>query len=227
MARVPRRRVREFYNEYLPIGDRLGEMFYAIWMVVVSLGFLNSGENPEELLFITIAIAFTVNIVWGLIDGTSVMYTNIIDFAKTEQIIYDLRTKNDQPTRQAAQNAMDDSIVSVLSKEEKDRIIDAIANGAPGENPYKKKYYAQRPDRYYALGILAIDASLVIPLIAPLLIIPDVHQAIYFSRLIATIMFAVIGAAYAKNLNRRRWLAALFLATLGFSIFSLAFLAGW
>ncbi len=227
MARVPRRRIKDFYSEYLPIGDRLGEMFYATWMVVISLGFLNSGENPEELLIITIAIAFSVNIVWGLIDGTSVMYTNIIDFAKTEQMVYDLRTKNDEPARQAAQKAIDDTIVSVLSKEEKDRIIDEIARGEPGDDPGKKRYYAQKFDRYYALGILGIDAVLVVPLIVPLLIFSSIPLALYVSRLIATIMFAIIGAAYAKNLNRRRWLAALFLATLGFSIFSLAFLAGW
>ncbi len=109
----------------------------------------------------------------------------------------------------------------------KANVIDALSSGHPGENPYKRRYYPTREDWYYALGIVSIDVLLVIPLIAPLVLLGGSPMAIYLSRLIATVIFAVLGAAYAKNLNRRRWLAALFLGTLGFSIFTLSYELGW
>ena len=45
------RSIREFYEEYLPLGDRLWEAFYAVWMVVVSLGLLSNslGDRSEVL----------------------------------------------------------------------------------------------------------------------------------------------------------------------------------
>lgn len=222
-----RGRVRAFYRTYLPVGDRIGEMFYATWMVVVSLGIINSVEDPQGIVPLAIAISFAVNITWGLIDGISVMLSGVIDRAKDEEIVYDLRTSDGPAARGAAHDALKDTIVGALGREERDGIIDQIARGAPGEDPRRRPHYAGRAGWYYALGILAIDVFLVFPIVAPLLVVPDVHQAVLVSRLIATLFFAALGVAYARNLNRSKVLAALFLGTLGFSVFSLAYLLGW
>jgi len=227
MTEGPNGGIREFYQEYLPTSDCIAEMFYATWMVVIALGILNVTEQQEELIPVAIALAFGVNITWGLIDGLTVILSTVIDRAKSEQIIYDLRTKNDRLTRQTAHGALEGTIASVLSEEEKDRIIKAIASGVPGNDPHRKRYSPRRADWYYALGIFGIDFFIVIPIIAPLLIISRVPFAIYASRSIATIIFAFLGAVYAKNLNRNRWLAALFLGTLGFCVFSLAYFFAW
>jgi hypothetical protein len=220
-------RVRAFYAKYLPVGDRLGEMFYAVWMAVISLGVLGSTELDAGAIVYAILLAFGVNMTWGLIDGISVMHTNIIDRARTEQLIYDLRSRNDQPSREAALSSLDDSVTSGLDDAGREKVLDLVAAGAAGADPKKKKYYPGREDWYYALGIFAIDTVLVIPIAAPLFIWSEPADAIYASRLVATVLFAILGAAYARNLHRRRWLAALFLGTLCFNIFSLAFLAGW
>ncbi|KQM11624.1 hypothetical protein AOA80_07155 [Methanomassiliicoccales archaeon RumEn M1] len=223
----PAGRIGDFYRKYLPIGDRIGEMFYATWMVVVSLGIINSVEGQEEVIPLAIAIAFGVNIIWGIIDGTSVMLTGVIDRARRDQILFDLRTVGDPQTRQEAKGALDDTIASALSDEEKERIIDLLAEGEPQGNPYIDPYHPSREDWYYVLGILAIDTFFVIPIIVPLLMVPDIADAILLSRMIATLIFAALGTAYAKRLNRSRLLAALFLGTLGFSVFSISYVLGW
>ncbi len=220
-------RIRAFYGKYLPVGDRLGEMFYAVWMAVISLGVLGSTELDQGAIAYAVLLAFAVNMTWGLIDGISVMHTNIINRARNEQMIYDLRSRKDMSSRTAVLSSLDDSVTSGLGEGDREKVVDLIAAGTPGADPLKKKYYPGREDWYYALGIFAIDTVLVIPLIAPLFIWAEPSQAIYASRLVATVLFAILGAAYAHNLHRRRWLAALFLGTLCFSIFSLAFLAGW
>lgn len=205
----------------------MGECFYAIWMVVVSLGLLSVSDGSEGYVLGVILVAFMVNITWGLIDGTSVMYTGIIDSARLDKLVYDLRVRKDVLSRQAVRDAMSGSAVARLSPDDQERVVDMLAAGEPGEDPRKRRYYAGRSDRAYAIGILAIDFLLVFPLIIPLFMFDDVEQAAYASRLIATVAFMIIGAAYARNLHRRPWLAALFLGSLGFSVFTLTYELGW
>ena len=69
---------------------------------------------------------------------------------------------------------------------------------------------------------------MVVPVVAPIVLIPDVPKVgVYISRLVATAIFAAIGAAYARNLNHRRWPAAIVLGVLGFALFTAAYAAGW
>jgi len=88
-------RVREFYTKYLPLGDRLGEMFYAVWMVVVSLGILGGTGFEGGAIAYVVLIAFMVNITWGLIDGITVMYSGVIERRRIDGVIHDLQTAND------------------------------------------------------------------------------------------------------------------------------------
>jgi hypothetical protein len=221
-------RMRTFYATYLPIGDYLGEMFYAVWMVVVSLGILGGTGFEGGAIAYVVLIAFMVNIGWGLIDGLTVMHTNIIERARSEKIIFNLQTVGDPRSRKAGADALSEGITSTLSSEDQEKVLDMIAaTPPPQEDPATKPYRPKREDWDYAIGILSIDFLLVIPLVAPFLIFSEPTQALYLSRIMATVIFAVIGASYARQLNRRRWLAALFLGTICASLFTLVFLAGW
>lgn len=220
-------RVRAFYSNYLPFGDRLGEMFYAVWMVVVSLGILGGTGFEGGAIAYVILIAFIVNITWGLIDGITVMYSNIIERKRYDIVTYDLQVTGDEGARTSAAKALEEGITNVLSAANREKVLDMIASTKPGEDPRHHRYGPQKEDWYYALGILMIDVMLVIPLVTPFLIVQEPTSALYTSRAIATVIFAMLGAAYAKELNRRRWIAALFLGTLCFSLFSLVYLAGW
>ncbi len=219
--------VREFYARYLPIGDRLGETFYAVWMVVISLGLLGATGLEKESIAYAIFVAFLVNMTWGAIDGISVMMSKVIERAKTDRLLYDLRTKKDKPSREAASNSLDGTVAGDLKEEDRQKVIDIIASGEPGKDPAKIVYFADRDEWFYAIGIFLIDLVMVVPIVIPLVIVPDPVVALYISQLIATLFFAALGVAYARNLNRRKWLAALWLGTLCFSIFTMAFYFGW
>ncbi|MBI0584718.1 MAG: hypothetical protein ISF22_10920 [Methanomassiliicoccus sp.] len=220
-------RIRAFYSRNLPVGDLLGEMFYAVWMVVVSLGILGGTGFEGGAIVTVVIIAFLVNITWGMIDGLTVMHSNVIERARNDKIVHDLQARDDAVARRAADQALEEGIAGVLGPADREKVLDMIASAPPGEDPATTPYHPRGEDWYYALGILSIDVLLVVPLVAPFLLWSDPAQALYASRLIATVLFATLGAAYAAKLNRRRWVAALFLGTLCFSVFSLAFLAGW
>jgi hypothetical protein len=220
-------RVREFYTKYLPLGDRLGEMFYAVWMVVVSLGILGGTGFEGGAIAYVVLIAFMVNITWGLIDGITVMYSGVIERRRIDGVIHDLQTANDESSRKAGAIALGDGITSILDPTDRERVLDMIVASKRGEDPQKTRYRPGREDWYYALGILVIDIVLVVPLIAPFFMFQEPATALQASRFIATVIFAGLGAAYARELNRNRWIAALFLGTLCLSLFSLVYMAGW
>ncbi len=220
-------RVRGFYSKYLPLGDRLGEMFYAVWMVVVSLGILGGTGFEGGAIVYVVLIAFVVNITWGLIDGITVMYSGVIERRRVDGLIHDLQTKNDAGSRKAGASALEDGITSILDLADRERVLDMIACSKGGRDPQETRYRPGRDDWYYALGILVIDVVLVVPLIAPFFIFQEPATALQASRFIATAIFAGLGAAYARELNRNRWIAALFLGTLCLSLFSLVYMVGW
>ena len=224
-----RARIKEFYGSYFSIGDRLGESFYAVWMGVASIGLLNATATITRADVVNVVlVAFVVNLTWGLIDGITAMYTSIIERAERDRLLYDLRTgKSDPRARDAALSSLGETIVGSLDLPGRQKVVDALAAGRPGENPRNRKYRAGNEDWSYALGTLCIDVFLVVPLVAPIILIPDVKLGVYISRLVATLIFASLGAAYARNLNRNHWLAAAVLGALGAGLFTLTYAAGW
>lgn len=222
-------RMHRFYEAHLSIGDRLGESIYAVWMVVVSVGLINSElDITPEYVAVVVAIAFGVNLAWGLIDGITVMLTNVIDRARRDELVHDIRARKDDPAVRARAAAhFEGTVLAVLDDGGRAAVIDLIAAGPGGPDPRERKARATRSDWSYALAIVLIDVLLVVPIAAPLLILSDVDTAIFVSRLIATTIFAALGAAYARNLRRRPWVAAVFLGTLGYAVFTLAFETGW
>lgn len=221
-------KIRNFYKAYFDIGDRLGEEFYAVWMAVISIGLLNDGGQitPDHIGYV-VAVALSVNFVWGIIDGVTAMLTNIIDRVQRDRLVYDLRTETEKAVVRALDD-LDDTIAAALGPSEKKRIIEAIAAGSPGQNPRAAPYGPGKEDWLYALGTLTIDVVIVVPVVAPLVLLSDTQTAVYISRLIATAIFASIGAAYAHHLNSRRpWIAALVLGALGFGVFTAAYQTGW
>jgi len=222
-------KVRKFYEDNLSVGDRLGESIYAVWMGVVSIGLINAETTiTPDLIIEVVLIAFGVNLVWGIIDGVTVMLTNVMDRRERDILAFDLRShRESQLARAEAMANLDETIVGVLPEEERRRIVDLIAAGPAGSDPRRKPSHATRRDWGYALSIVLIDVLLVVPLVLPLILIADVDTAIFVSRIIAVTTFAALGAAYARNLGRRPVIAALALGALGYTLFTLAYGAGW
>ncbi|MCW5715240.1 MAG: hypothetical protein KIT43_12070 [Bauldia sp.] len=221
-------RVRKFYEDNLSVGDRLGESIYAVWMGVVSIGLINAEATiTPDLIAEVVLIAFGVNLVWGVIDGVTVMLTNVIDRRQRDVLAWELRSGGNTAARAEAMANLDQTIAAVLPEEERRRIVDLVAKGPPGPDPRRHPARATRRDWGYAMSIVLIDVLLVVPLVLPLILVPDVDTAIFVSRIIAATTFAALGAAYARNLGRRPAVAALALGALGYTLFTLAYEAGW
>lgn len=219
--------VRRLYARHVSVGDRLGETFYAVWMAVVSIGLLNSASRitPDYIVYV-ILTAFSVNIVWGLIDATTAMFTNVIDRRRSDRLLHALRSGSDPAAADAVLAELGDSIAADLGDGDKRRVVAALAAMPRGIDPGQTRYGPDRGDLLYAVGILLIDVALVFPVVLPLVLVHDVETAVYLSRMVATVIFAALGWAYARHLNRNPWVAAAVLGGLGFALFTGAYAAG-
>jgi len=216
----------DFVTNRVALGDRLGEAFYAVWMVVVSIGLLNSVERiTEEHVAYVVMTCFMVNFTWGIIDGVTAMYSAIIARARRDRFLYGLRARD--PNVQGEVHARIEEVVGErLSDNQKDRIQAVLAEGAPGANPTLRRYRPGKDDWLYALSFFIIDVAVVVPIVAPLLLTPDVQRAVHISRIIAVVIFAMLGWQYAKSLNRNPWLAALGVGVLGLAVSTYAYETG-
>jgi len=216
----------DFISNRVALGDRLGEAFYAVWMVVVSIGLLNSVEHitREHVLYV-VSVCFMVNFTWGIIDGVTAMYSAIIARARRDRYVYGLRS-GDRSIRREVHNRIDEVVGGRLSEDQKDRIQAVIAEGAPGENPALRRYGEGADDWLYALSFLVIDVALVIPVVAPLLLVDDLQRGVHISRIVAVAIFAALGWQYARSLNRNPWLAALGVGVLGLAVATYAYETG-
>jgi hypothetical protein len=90
-----------FQRRYMSFGDMLGEWFYGFLMVAVVCGIIggysdillasNLGYGRIYLTVVLVVLTFGVNITWGSIDGTTVIYGGLTDKADLERIISKLK----------------------------------------------------------------------------------------------------------------------------------------
>ncbi len=182
-----RARVRAFYGAALSTGDRLGEIFYAVWMAVISIGLLNSvDEITEDHIAVVVVTALVANLAWGIIDGVTVMLSAVIAWRKE----------------------------------------DIAAHTMPAE-PLRRRYLPVRAEWMTAVAIILLDLVVAVPIVVPLLLVQEIQTAVYVSRIVATVMFGMLGAAYARNLGWSPWLVGPGLAIAGYALFTAAYAAGW
>ena len=71
-----------------------------------------------------------------------------------------------------------------------------------GEPEKIDKYNATSDDLKVFLAILLMNFITVFPVVIPLYIIADSQSALFWSHLIAVLLFVIIGIAWAKYLNK-------------------------
>src|SRR5512136_1952164 len=90
-----------FQRRYMSFGDMLGEWFYGFRMVAVVCGIIggysevvlesNLGYGRIYLTVVLLVLTLGVNIVWAIIDGSTVIYGGLTDKADLEKVTAGLR----------------------------------------------------------------------------------------------------------------------------------------
>jgi hypothetical protein len=227
--------VTGFQRRYMSFGDMLGEWFYGFLMVAVVCGIIGGyseillesqlGYGRVYLTVVLLVLTFGVNITWGIIDGTTVIYGGLTDKADLERVIS--RLKKDRSNRELRDKLLDslgDSTVDYLPDAEIEKIADRIIDEAP-EAPLK--YHLTGEDRNTLIAIASCDILAVIPVILPYLLLGFGKTPLLISRLIAAVAIGYIAFLYADHTGRRKWLAAGLFVIITLVVMQITYYFGW
>jgi hypothetical protein len=224
-----------FQRKYMSFGDMLGEWFYGFLMVAVVCGIIggysdillanNLGYGRIYLTVVLLVLTFGVNIAWGIIDGTTVIYGGLTDKADLERIISKLKKdRNNRDLRDKVLDSIGDSSVDYLPVEEKEKIVDRIIDEAP-EAPVK--YQVSGDDRNTLIAIASCDILAVIPVILPYLLLGFGKTPLMLSRLIASFAIGYLAFLYAEHTGRRKWLTAGIFVVFTIVLMQITYYYGW
>jgi hypothetical protein len=224
-----------FQRRYMSFGDMLGEWFYGFLMVAVVCGIIggyseillesNLGYGRMYLTVVLLVLTFGVNIAWGIIDGSTVIYGGLTDKADLEKVIAGLRKdRNNKELRDKLLDSLGDSSVDYLPDEEKDKIVNRIIDEAP-DAPVK--YQMSRDDRNTLIAIASCDILAVIPVILPYLLLGFGKTPLILSRLIASVAIGYICYLYAEHTGRNKWLTAGIFVIFTVVVMQITYYFGW
>jgi len=216
-----------FIREHLSTGSILAEAFYGIWMVVVVTGTIRAVEQPgESTVRVMLGAALGVNIAWGVIDGITVMWANLVDRTKELELVNALRaTKGDAALRKKLGRSLGGTVAGSLSDEERERVLDMLEAGEPRE---VKRARPDREDYEAAIATALIDFILIFPVTLPyILFMHDLTLAIRGSQFIALFLFAGLGYAYARNAKWNRLVTPIVFALMMLIVIVASFELGW
>jgi len=219
----------------MSFGDMLGEWFYGFIMVAVVCGLLggvseillnnNMGFGRTYLTVMLVFITFGVNIAWGIIDGTTVIYGGLTDKADLERTISKLKKdRNNKELRDKLLDSVGDSSVDYLPDAEKEKIVDRIIDEAP-DAPVK--YQMSRDDRNTLIAIASCDILAVIPVILPYLLLGFGKIPLLLSRLIASLAIGYICYLYSVHMGRNKWLTAGIFVIFTIVVMQITYYFGW
>ena len=219
----------------MSFGDMLGEWFYGFLMVAVVCGIIggyseillasNLGYGRLYLTVVLLVLTFGVNITWGIIDGTTVIYGGLTDKADLEKTLGELKKdRNNRELRDKILDSIGDSSVDYLPDAEKEKIVDRIIDEAPEA---MVKYHLNKDDRNTLIAIASCDILAVIPVILPYLLLGFGKTPLLLSRLIASVAIGYIAFLYAKHTGRNKWLTAGIFVLFTVVVMQITYYYGW
>jgi len=175
---------------------------------------------------VMLVAALSVNIGWGVIDGITGMWANLVDRTKELELVNSLRAKKgDAGLRKKLGRALGSAVAGSLGEEERERVVDMLEAGEPREVARAKP---DREDYEAAIATALIDFVLIFPVTLPyILFMNDLTLAIRSSQFVALFLFAGLGYAYARNAKWNRLVTSVVFALAMLIVIVVTFELGW
>jgi hypothetical protein len=195
---------RGFIGAYTSASERYAEAFYGIIMVTGCTGMVSLGVPPEESgVRFMLYTALLVNILWGFIDGFTVIYGSMVDEVAADAAVESLRSGTGEgKASQDILGELDGTLIGKLGEEDQAKVVEVIRS-AEGYTNFKNKIGREEIKRI--LAIFSIDFIMVFPVAIPFIFLDDPTRAVRWSFVIATILMAFLGYQWAKYARMKRW----------------------
>jgi hypothetical protein len=219
------RRFMRFLDDYTSLSERYAEAFYGIIMVTGCTGMVSMGVPKDEAgVQFMLWTALLVNILWGLIDGVTVIYGSLVDEVSADVAVDNARSgKQVEQSEGEVLGALSDSLVGKLSEEDKAKVAEVIRTSASYEHVDRSVGWKEIRR---IMAIFLVDFVTVFPVTIPYMVFSDVVVAARWSFIIATILMGVLGYQWAKQARMRRWRVATYFMSFTILLLAISYALG-
>jgi len=223
---VSRNPLWRYISKHVPLPFIITEFFFGAWMSCVAVNLIGGFANPEnpDIVLYAVMAAYSVNVIWGIIDGWS--YNMCVTIARSEddRMLYRLmHNRDDAVAKEHLIDSLNGGPANHLSREEKERFLDGILASGPDVGP-KKLYKFQKGEHHVMFSFLLIDALMATLTVLPFLILSDLQTAMIISRAVTISTFACVAYVSAKYMNRNWLLWVAVMSALGIFVAQMTFL---
>jgi VIT family len=201
-------------HRYFAPEDRLAEVICGLIMVLTftaTVGGTFEGTTPHALL---IAV-FGCNIAWGIVDGATYVFGNLMSRGARSRLIATVRRTPDDPkVTVVVASRLEGTLGDLLTSEQHQQVLRWILDGASRVEPEPTRL--RKEDLYTGLACFLIVFVATIPVVLPFLFIKnDAHALRACNGLILVLLF-VTGWRWAAFANMNRLKTGLALLAVGF-----------
>jgi VIT1/CCC1 family predicted Fe2+/Mn2+ transporter len=206
MALVPAHR------RVLDPAERISEVLFGLIMVLTFTGSLSITEAGREDIRAMLIGALGCNIAWGIIDGILYLMGSLADKGRN---LAAYRAVRAAATPQEADGVIADELLPVfsaaLAPEDLARMRQRLT--AMPEPPATVRLDAA--DWWGAFAVFLVVFLSTFPITIPFMVMHDAPAALRISNLIAIALLFTAGVAYARVVDRNRWVFGIGMVALG------------
>ena len=193
--------------------DRLGETLFGLIMVLsftCSISVATAGRQEVREMLIA---ALGCNTAWGIVDGAMYVLSRVLERARQEALLRNLRAAPDaDAARDLLAGQLDADLQPLLGSGGVDAVL-AHVRRLPERA--RRRARIEADDLRGALGIFALIFLSTFPVTLPFVFLHDAVAALRVSNGVALVMMFLIGVAWARAAGASPWRAGLLVVALG------------
>lgn len=222
---MPKNPIRKFISDYLTPSESLSQALYGLILVLTVISAIEITISKQQQSAGTLlTAAMGTCIAWGVVDAVIYALTGVHERNHYVRFVSRVKNKSKKEAIDQIEDELDDSLIGVLKKEEKDRIAEqiflTINNAAP------KRQHVKKDDVFGGIASFLISFVIVLPTMVPFVLNLKLGLAIRLSDIIAAAMLFIVGyiSGGREGMNRISW--AITITLLGVVIVVVTILLG-
>jgi VIT1/CCC1 family predicted Fe2+/Mn2+ transporter len=222
---MPKNPMRKFISDYLTPSERLSQALYGLILVLTVISAIEITVSKQQQSAGTLlTAALGTCIAWGMVDAVIYVLTGVHERNHHVRFVSRVKNKSKKEAIGQIEDELDDSLIGVLEKDEKDRIAEQIFLTVNHAAP--KRQHVKKDDVLGGAASFLISFMVVLPTMVPFVLSLKLDLAIRLSNIIAVAMLFIVGyvSGGREGMNRIRW--ALTITVLGVVIVAVTILLG-
>jgi len=217
--------VKEFISYYLTPSERLSEALYSLILVLtvisaIEITIARDQQTSSTILF----VALGASVAWGMVDAVVYVLTGLHKRNHHVRVVSRIKKRPKADAIRQIDDELEDSLIGVLDKEERDRIAEQVFATMHDATPLRQG--VTKDDVLGGIASFLISFIIVLPPLMPFILNLPLDYAIRLSNVIAVAMLFIVGyvSGGLGGMNRIRW--ALTITVLGVIIVLVTILLG-